>query len=100
MPDLQVDAVGIKFTTTLMEKGLVVDISTATQKNIIITKPHRIKLNRTASFVTDGTDGKISYDTVSGEIDVTGTYRIQAFIKTPAGDYFTEIKSFFVAKNL
>lgn len=84
----------------MMENGSPVDISSATQKDLIFKKPPQDKFIRAADFVTDGTDGKIKYSSVAGEIDIKGTYRLQAFIKTLGGEYFTEIKTIDVAENL
>ncbi|NIQ01599.1 MAG: hypothetical protein GWM98_15440 [Nitrospinaceae bacterium] len=100
MADLQKDSVGVTLQVTVQENGVAVDISAATTRQIIITKPDRSKLTKTATFVTDGSDGKIQYVTVAGDLDLAGTYSLQAFVITPAGEYYTEITNLFVAKNL
>lgn len=42
--------------------GVAIDISSATSKEIIFIPPSpNVAISKTASFVTDGTDGKIQY---------------------------------------
>lgn len=53
-------------------------VATAT-KQIILGPPAGSAKTVDATFTTDGTDGKLQYATVSGDIDVAGTWSVQAY---------------------
>lgn len=78
----------IEMTVTNQDDA-VVDLSTATTKQIILKKPDGTKLTKTASFVTDGTDGKLSYTTASGDIDQSGPWQLQAYVVLSGGSWHT-----------
>jgi hypothetical protein len=89
------------FQVTVGEDCLPIDISTSTSKIIVFTKPDGSILEKTALFVTDGTDGKISYSTVDGDIDQAGMWKIQAEVEFGSGSYYhSNIKLFKVMCNL
>ena len=50
----------------------------ATTKELILGPPVGSAKVYDASFTTDGTDGKLQYATVDGDIDVAGIWKIQA----------------------
>lgn len=83
------------------ENGNVVSLVGAVTKQIIFQKPDGVKLTKTASFVTNGSDGKIEYATSSGELDVAGMWRSQCFVDLGAsGSFYTDITRFKVHDNL
>lgn len=82
------------------QDGVVVDISTATTKQIILRSPAGKKLTKTATFTTSGTDGKIQYSTQAGDIDTPGVWSRQAKIVLPGGTFYTDILTFPVEVNL
>jgi len=105
--------VGTEFIVTILDftednNGEIVDISTATAKQIIFLKPDGVtKITNPAVFTSiasggtaDGTDGKLSYFSVSGDLDAIGQYKIQATITTPGGYWSTTISKFKVVDNL
>jgi len=92
--------IGTVFTITVMDGSAAVDISTATTKNIVFKKPDKTILPKAGSFVTDGTDGKISYTTVSGDLSKAGEWCVQGAIVMPAGTWKTDIDHFTVYANL
>jgi hypothetical protein len=69
----------IAFVVTAYEDDNVTpyDISTATEKVEIFTKPDLTQFERAGSFVTNGKDGKIRYYSALGELDVEGDWRVQ-----------------------
>jgi hypothetical protein len=97
---LQVDFVGANIEVTVTEDEAVVDISTATVKTLIFKKPRGTVVSKTATFSTDGTDGKLKYITESGFLDQTGFWKVQAELTTP--DYIGRTKEaiFTVRANL
>lgn len=63
-----------------------VDISAATAKAIILEDPDgNESSDKTAEFTTDGTDGKIEYDTVSGDIDQLGKWNFRGKVTLSGG---------------
>lgn len=96
----QVDDIKVRLKVTITEDGADLDISTATVKTIIITKPDGTVLTKTATFLTDGTEGIIYYDTVSGDLDQSGFYKIQGYIEISGGSYYGSISTFKVFCNL
>ena len=96
----QVDDIKVRIIETIYEDGEVLDISSATAKSIIIRKTDGTILTYTAEFLTDGTDGKIYYDTIDGDLDQTGTYKVQAEISINGGTYRGSVSSFTLKCNL
>lgn len=73
--------VGTVFETTIVDQDdLVVDISLATTKTLKFRKPDASTATKTASFVTDGTDGKLKYTTVTNDLDQAGDWKAQAVV--------------------
>lgn len=93
--------VGTIFRVTMKDGDTAVDISTATTKRLIFTKPDGVKVNKNTSFYTDGVDGIMQYTTTaSGDLDVCGNWRIQGYVALPSGSWHTDIVSFKVHDNL
>ena len=65
---------GTDFEVTIMEGAAVVDVSAATALEIEFKSPGGTKTVKTASLVNDGTDGKIHYKRLSGDIARKGTW--------------------------
>ena len=63
-------------------------------------KPSGTISTKTATFVSDGTDGKIHYTTVAGDLDETGMWKIQARVSNVTSDKRTDIGTFTVGENL
>ena len=55
---------------------------------------------KTASFNTDGTDGKIKYTSVDGDFNEVGTWRIQAKVVMGGGTFRSDVGTFKVHENL
>jgi len=99
--DTHIGNIGTDFQVTITDcNGTAIDISDADTMNIIFKKPSGATLTKTAIFVTDGSDGVVRYLTVDGDIDEIGTWKIQASIITPAGQWTSNYKSFKVHRNL
>lgn len=98
--EIHVGDVGTVFTVTIMDGAAIVNISTATVKQILYKKPDGTVLTKTADFSTNGSDGKIKYVTVVGDLDAAGTWSIQGYVEMPAGKWHSDISQFEVFKNL
>jgi hypothetical protein len=76
----QVDGVvmlAVKFIDT---DGNPIDISTATEKRVILEYPDGLSNEFDALFATDGTDGVIYYVTQEGDLNEKGTYFVQGMV--------------------
>jgi len=99
--ELHVGDTNFIFVVTVTEDCVAIDISAATSKIITLLKPSGASLEKTASFTSDGVDGKIQYATVAGDIDEVGLWRIQAVVELGSGSlYHSTIKSFKVMHNI
>lgn len=92
--------IGTILEVTIKDGPLVVDISTATTKNILLKPPTGALMTKAGVFVTDGTDGKIKHTTISGDLSVVGVWQVQGHAVTPDGDWHSDIKKFSVHDNL
>ncbi len=98
--EIHVNDIGTVLIFTIKDGSSVVDVSTATTKQIIFSNPSCSTVTKSGSFTTDGTDGKIQYTTVSGDLDVGGTWRAQAYIVIGGNEWHSDITSFEVHPNL
>jgi len=103
---IHVDDIGTLFIVTIYDydeatdTDVAIDISSATTKEIHFMDPGGNVTAKTASFTTDGTDGKIQYATILDDLDEEGWWKIQAFIIMPSGEWHTNIDKFRVYPNL
>jgi hypothetical protein len=98
---VQQDDVGVLFRLTIVDQdGIVVDLSNASLKQFIFQKTDGTILTGTASFVTNGVDGKIQYSMQDGDLSVIGTWKYQAFVAVGSSSLYTTIGKFKVLKNL
>ena len=93
--------VGTKMLVTVTDCDVAVDISTADYLSIFIKKPDGTILTRTGTLETDGTDGKMHYVIVSGDLDVAGSYKLQGrVVFSGLSSYYTSTATFRVERNL
>lgn len=92
--------IGTVFEATITDAGVVVDISSATTKDLNFLKPSAATLNKAAVFTTDGTDGKIRYVTLSGDLDEDGKWSIQGHVVFGGGSWKTNVVEFNVFGNV
>lgn len=101
MSSIHLNDVGTFIEATIIdENGAVVDISTATVKTFTFRKPTGVNITRTAVFSNSGTDGKIKYVTIAGDLDQTGVWSLQAYIEMPSGKFTSDKINFSVESNL
>ncbi len=102
MSSPHVDDIGTRFEITLNDQdGAVVDISAVTTKEIIFEKPDRTSATKTASFTTDGTDGKMYF--IAAGVDLNsnpGNWRIQGHVIGVGFEYRSQVGGFTVASNI
>lgn len=92
--------IGVNFNITVMNGTAVLNVSNANSINIIFQKPDGSDLTKTATLVTNGTDGNIRYTSVSGDLDQVGTWQIQARVNFGASVFSTDIQKFKVYRNI
>jgi len=98
--EIHVNDIGTRFLATIQDNGTIVDISSASQIQMIFRRPNDEVFYRVGSLLTSGVDGKVYYDTVSGDLSNVGMHKLQAKVYLPSGTYYTDIYSFQVNCNL
>jgi len=98
------DEIGTRFLITVKDcqSGSGIDITTALYKQLNFKKPDDSILTRSPSVFADGSaqSGVMYYDSVAGDFEEPGLYKLQAKISFPSGTYYTDIYSFKVNYNL
>ncbi len=101
MIPLQKNAVGVPLIVPLIgADNLPLNVSAAIQLQLTFKKPQGQTITKTASLVTNGTDGQVQYITETGFLDQPGTWLIQARIITASNDWPSQIGQFTVTDNL
>ena len=88
------------YDTTSTGGSEIADISGATTKQFTFKRPDGTTFTKTAVFTTDGSDGDIQYLSVDGDLDIAGTWHLQAYVVSSAGTWNTEVGHFKVYENL
>lgn len=89
---------GTKLKITVLENGVPVDISSATLVMMKFRKKDKTILEVVADFDTDGTDGVIVYTSGSADFDISGEWKMQAYLETPLGHWHTDIQQLTVGE--
>jgi|TARA_R100000008_G_scaffold76973_1_gene57146 hypothetical protein len=97
---IHVNDIGTQLIGTVKDSGAIVDISSASSITMIIKKPDQTTSTKTASFNSDGSDGKMKYVTVSGDLDQAGNYKIQGKVVIGSATYYSSISTFKVYCNI
>jgi hypothetical protein len=101
MGDVHLSDIGNIFVLTFKDGDTVVDVSSATvTKTITFVAPDGTSTVQSATFTTDGTDGKIQYVTQAGDMDQVGQWKLQGIVVITAGTFKSEIKLFCVEANV
>jgi len=99
--EIHLGDVGTVFVGTVTDDtGHVVDISGATTKQLTFKKPNGSKATKAATFMTNGTDGKMQYTAVDGDVDQVGGWKLQGKVVLPSGTWYTDVHRFDVHANL
>jgi hypothetical protein len=96
--------IGTEFLVTIKDcvsgTPTVLDVSGASTLELIFKSPSGVSTTKSAGLVTDGSDGKIKYTTVDGDLNEIGTWRLQAKIGIGGGVFRSDVGSFKVYENL
>lgn len=101
MKEIRYEDVGVDIIVTVKDQDdTVVDLSSSTTKEIVFNKSDNTVATKSASFVTDGTDGQIKYQTESGFINSIGIWEAQAHVIIGSTDYTSSIFKFRVSRKI
>jgi len=101
--EIHQDDIGTRFLITVKDDGNLVNISGvggSTIHQISFRKPSDAVINRNATLQDFGISGVMYYDTLAGDLDEAGLYKLQAKVVVPSGTYYTDIHSFKVHSNI
>ena len=100
--EIHVDDIGTRFLVTVKDDGSGVDLSTASTLQLSFRKPSDTVVNRSASTLVDGSvaSGVMYYDSVDGDLDEAGKYKLQGKVVLASGTFYTDIHTFKVHCNL
>lgn len=98
--EIHYNDIGTIFRGTIQDGSSVVDISGATTIQMLFNPPGGATRTKTATLTGDGTDGKMQYTTVDGDLNVLGVWQWQGQVVLPAGTWRTDVKTFVVHSNL
>jgi len=85
--EYQKDDVGSVFDITMHDRrtGLVKPIDDVAVKQIRFEKPDGVDFVVTASFSTNGTDGRMKHTWIAGQLNVTGMWKAQGYVEWATG---------------
>ena len=99
--NIHVNDIGTIFRLTMTDSnGVVLDISGATTQEIVFEKPDGTLLTKTSVFTNTGTDGKMQYLSVSGDLNSRGIWHLQGHVILPGGEWRSSRGHFEVLPNL
>lgn len=100
--DMQYNDIGVPLVLRIHRKNGDTEVlmGSASDMYIILLPPsgaHRVKA---ASFHTDGSDGMIEYETVSGDLNQQGRWGIQGLFTLGTKTVRTSVRHFNVKRNI
>lgn len=98
--EIHKNSIGVTFKITIKEGDSAYDVSSASTKQLVFKKPSGELLTVDCTFTNSGSDGKIQYSTVSGDLDEVGWWRLQAYLVIGSNEFRTNIGRFQVHDNL
>jgi len=98
----QVEDQGVALIASLIDHltGEQLDIRSATDYKIRLGYPGGISRDFAAQFLTDGSDGKLVYTTMAGDLDQAGEYAIQGVITMGGLIRSSDVALFEVRENI
>ena len=84
----------------IKDNDIVKPIQMSTERKLVMEKPDGTTIVRTLSFVTDGTDGMLKYETTDTDFDQEGHWRFQVKLTFANGLWRSNIIRQYVFANL
>lgn len=106
MPSIHRYAIGTAIRFTIFDDTTILDVSSASTKDLKLIKPDGTQLTKTLVFSTksgdtgDGKDGRVEYIIISGDVDQNGTYQWQLHLIIGTWDEHSDDGTFTVLSNL
>lgn len=97
---IHLNDIGTIFIIYLCDCGEIVDLSDNISLEMIFRKPDTTSETKTAVLTSDGTDGALQYVTIVDDLDLIGSWNIQAKVELPTGAWRSDIGRFKVHTNL
>lgn len=90
---------GIVFELLIVKPGTTIpeDVSAGSPVEIIFETPLEVDKVRTASFTTDGLDGRIQYTVLASDLNLAGVWMARGRITEGANIFYTSQISFRVS---
>jgi hypothetical protein len=98
--EIHVNDVGTRFLITVKDDNEIVNVSGVSSISLIFKKPSDTTIYRSGLLFTNGVDGKVYYDTVAGDLDEAGYYKLQGRVDFASGVFYTDIHTFQVHCNI
>ena len=83
MTEFGLGDIGNTLILTVLEDDVAKDISNASTKEYFIKRPNEVGVKVTTPFNTNGSDGKLKYVFIAGDLDIVGLYEVQVSLVTP-----------------
>ncbi len=97
--EIHVNDIGTVFTLNVYdEDSSAVDLSSASV-DILFKKPDNTLLTQSGT-ISSGTGGEVTYTTVSGDLNLHGTWSIQALVTLGSNQFYSDVNQFKVYRNL
>ena len=76
--------VGVALQAAVKKRdGSALDVSAATSLTMVFTKPDGETISRPANAANGGADGVVQYVTAEGDLDQTGTWKVDVVVEAP-----------------
>lgn len=99
--EIHVGDVGTEFIATIRDElGGLVDPSLASTRQMRFKKPDGTIVTKPAALVTDGSDGKMKYISVTNDLDTAGSWQVQGYVEIGSGKWSSDVHRFRVYANL
>jgi hypothetical protein len=92
--------VGVLFRQTMYESDAILDLSSATELEMRFKKPDGTVLTKTATLSDDGTDGRLQYASIAGDLDQLGEWKVQPRVAFGSNQWYGTVDKFRVYENL
>lgn len=88
----------VVLTVLDMDTDSAADLSGYTDSQLMIFEdPDGASVNKTAAFVTDGSDGEVTYTLVDGDIDQSGSWQVRVKVTSGSAELTSLWEPFYVA---
>jgi len=98
--EIHVGDIGTAFEVTLEDCDGIVDLTGVSTIEYRFKDPSGTTTLKSGSVLTDGTDGKVVYNTVDGDLPTPGGWELQVRVVLPTGTWHSNKEKFKVYPNI